>query len=62
MTGLITGVAASLSMATSEYLSTKSESSTKNPFKASFYTGIAYVLTDSATIQNVVIGSSAVST
>jgi VIT1/CCC1 family predicted Fe2+/Mn2+ transporter len=45
MTGLITGVAASLSMATSEYLSTKSESSTKNPFKASFYTGIAYVLT-----------------
>ncbi len=45
MTGLITGVAASLSMAASEYLSTKSESSTKNPFKASFYTGIAYVLT-----------------
>jgi VIT1/CCC1 family predicted Fe2+/Mn2+ transporter len=45
MTGLITGVAASLSMAASEYLSTKSESSTKNPFKASFCTGIAYVLT-----------------
>ncbi len=45
MAGLITGVAASLSMATSEYLSTKSEESTKNPFKASVYTGTAYVLT-----------------
>jgi VIT1/CCC1 family predicted Fe2+/Mn2+ transporter len=45
MTGLITGVAASLSMATSEYLSTKSEGNAKNPFKASVYTGSAYVLT-----------------
>jgi len=45
MTGLITGVAASLSMATSEYLSTKSEGGAKNPFKASVYTGSAYVLT-----------------
>ena len=45
MAGLITGVAASLSMATSEYLSTKSEGGIKNPFKASFYTGVAYVLT-----------------
>lgn len=45
MAGLITGVAASLSMATSEYLSTKSEVGVKNPFKASFYTGFAYVLT-----------------
>lgn len=45
MTGLITGVAASLSMATSEYLSTKSEGSIKNPLKAALYTGIAYVLT-----------------
>ncbi|MGQ9723410.1 MAG: VIT1/CCC1 transporter family protein [Candidatus Jordarchaeum sp.] len=45
MTGLITGVAASLSMAASEYLSTKSESSAKNPFRASVYTGFAYVLT-----------------
>jgi VIT1/CCC1 family predicted Fe2+/Mn2+ transporter len=44
MTGLITGVAASLSMATSEYLSTKSEGNAKNPFKAASYTGIAYVL------------------
>jgi len=45
MTGLITGVAASLSMATSEYLSTKSEGNAKNPLRAAAYTGIAYVLT-----------------
>ncbi|MCL7395148.1 MAG: VIT1/CCC1 transporter family protein [Thaumarchaeota archaeon] len=44
MIGLITGVAASLSMATSEYLSTKSEGGNKNPFKASLYTGVAYIL------------------
>ena len=45
VTGLITGIAASLSMGTSEYLSTKSEESEKNPFKASIYTGSAYILT-----------------
>jgi VIT1/CCC1 family predicted Fe2+/Mn2+ transporter len=44
MAGLITGTAASLSMASSEYLSTKSEGA-KNPLKASVYTGSAYVLT-----------------
>jgi len=44
MTGLITGFAASLSMATSEYLSTKSEGGNKNPFKAAAYTGIAYII------------------
>jgi len=43
--GLVTGIAASLSMAASEYLSTKSEESTKNPIKASLYTGVAYILT-----------------
>lgn len=43
--GLITGVAASLSMASSEYLSQKSEKSTKSPGKASFYTGFVYLLT-----------------
>ncbi|MEM2339583.1 MAG: VIT1/CCC1 transporter family protein [Nitrososphaerales archaeon] len=43
--GLITGLAASLSMATSEYLSTKSEGNAKNPFKAAIYTGIAYIFT-----------------
>lgn len=41
--GLITGVAASLSMAASEYLSTKEEGG-KDPLKASLYTGVAYVL------------------
>lgn len=43
--GLITGIAASLSMAASEYLSTKSEESGKNAAKASVYTGIAYIFT-----------------
>ena len=42
--GLITGVAASLSMAASEYLSQKSEKG-KSPLRASFYTGIVYFLT-----------------
>ncbi|MCS7114082.1 MAG: VIT1/CCC1 transporter family protein [Candidatus Bathyarchaeota archaeon] len=45
MTGLITGVAAALSMATSEYLSIKSEGNNKNPIQAATYTGIAYILT-----------------
>jgi VIT1/CCC1 family predicted Fe2+/Mn2+ transporter len=45
MAGLITGIAASLSMATSEYLSTKSEGYIKKPFKAAVYTGAAYVIT-----------------
>jgi VIT1/CCC1 family predicted Fe2+/Mn2+ transporter len=43
--GLITGIAASLSMAGSEYLATKSEEDVKNPLKASAYTGFAYILT-----------------
>jgi VIT1/CCC1 family predicted Fe2+/Mn2+ transporter len=43
--GLITGIAASLSMASSEYLSQKSEKEGKNPMKASFYTGLTYILT-----------------
>jgi len=41
--GLITGFAAALSMATSEYLSAKEEKN-KKPVKAAAYTGIAYVL------------------
>ncbi|MGQ9680397.1 MAG: VIT1/CCC1 transporter family protein [Candidatus Bathyarchaeia archaeon] len=45
MVGLITGISASLSMAASEYLSTKSEEDVKKPLKASIYTGSAYVLT-----------------
>jgi VIT1/CCC1 family predicted Fe2+/Mn2+ transporter len=43
--GLITGIAASFSMAASEYLSTKSGESTLNPAKAAIYTGGAYILT-----------------
>ncbi|MEM2739450.1 MAG: VIT1/CCC1 transporter family protein [Candidatus Bathyarchaeia archaeon] len=45
ITGLITGVAGALSMATSEYLSTKSEADTRSPLKAASYTGITYILT-----------------
>ncbi len=45
LTGSITGLAAALSMAVSEYLSTKSENSDQNPLKASVYTGTAYVIT-----------------
>jgi VIT1/CCC1 family predicted Fe2+/Mn2+ transporter len=45
LTGLITGVAAALSMAASEYLSTRSEETTKSPVRASVYTGIAYIAT-----------------
>ncbi len=44
--GLVTGIAASFSMAASEYLSTKSEKqSEKHPLKASVYTGLAYIFT-----------------
>lgn len=43
--GLITGVAASLSMAASEYLSTKSDADGKNALKSCIYTGIAYIVT-----------------
>jgi len=43
--GLIMGVAASLSMAASEYLSQRSEGGPGNPLKASVHTGIAYVTT-----------------
>ena len=45
VTGLITGIAAALSMGASEYLSTKSEETVKNPFRASIYTGVAYIVT-----------------
>jgi len=45
LSGLITGIAASLSMAASEYLSTRSEKTDKHPVRAAVYTGIAYVVT-----------------
>lgn len=50
LTGLITGIAASLSMAASEYLSTRSEKTDKHPVRAAVYTGIAYVITVSLLI------------
>jgi len=52
ISGLITGIAASLSMGASEYLSTKAEISSnkkniikRKPITAAFYTGISYILT-----------------
>lgn len=45
LSGLITGIAASLSMAASEYLSVRSEGTDKHPIRAAVYTGIAYILT-----------------
>ncbi|MFH8080343.1 MAG: VIT1/CCC1 transporter family protein [Candidatus Aenigmatarchaeota archaeon] len=45
ISGLITGISASLSMAASEYLSTKNEKTVKNPLKSSIYTGVAYIFT-----------------
>ncbi len=45
LSGLITGIAASFSMAASEYLSTRSENTQKDPVRAAIYTGIAYIIT-----------------
>ena len=46
LTGAITGIAAALSMGSSEYLSSKAEKAEgKHPVKAAVYTGGAYILT-----------------
>jgi VIT1/CCC1 family predicted Fe2+/Mn2+ transporter len=45
MAGLITGIAASLSMGASEYLSKKSDEGSENAGKAALYTGFAYIVT-----------------
>lgn len=48
MAGFVTGVAASMSMAASEYLSSREEAEhhgTKNPLKSSAYTGMTYLAT-----------------
>lgn len=42
--GLITGVAAALSMAASEYLAIKAGDETTSPLKAAIYTGITYLV------------------
>ena len=43
--GLITGIAASFSMAASQYLSTKADNNGSNAIASSFYTGLAYIFT-----------------
>ena len=45
LAGIITGVAAALSMGASEYISKRHEGGDQSPVKASVYTGIAYMLT-----------------
>ena len=44
LAGIITGISATLSMASSEYLSAKNEGES-NPLKSAVYTGIAYIIT-----------------
>lgn len=43
--GLVMGVAASLSMGASEYLSQRSDGGSADPVKASVYTGFTYIIT-----------------
>jgi len=45
LAGLITGIAASFSMAASNYLSERADVDSKNSIKSSAYTGIAYIIT-----------------
>ena len=45
LAGLVTGIAASLSMATSEYFSMKAEPGPRTPIRGAFYTGFAYIVT-----------------
>jgi VIT1/CCC1 family predicted Fe2+/Mn2+ transporter len=44
LVGIITGIAAALSMAASQYLAVKSES-TGHPMKSAVYTGVTYIIT-----------------
>ncbi|WP_455666349.1 VIT1/CCC1 transporter family protein [Phocaeicola sp.] len=61
LTGSITGIAAALSMASSEYLSTKSEGEKdKHPIKAAIYTGIAYVITVVALVMPFILISNVI--
>lgn len=45
LSGLITGISASFSMAASEYLSARAEGGETNPGRSALFTGIAYVFT-----------------
>lgn len=61
LTGSITGIAAALSMASSEYLSTKSEGDMKKrPVKAAVYTGIAYLITVAALVAPFILISNVI--
>jgi VIT1/CCC1 family predicted Fe2+/Mn2+ transporter len=57
LAGLITGIAASMSMAASEYLSTRSEGG-ENALRSSLYTGTAYIGTVAILIAPYLIFSS----
>ncbi len=51
LTGLITGISAAFSMASSEYLSQRSDvESTLSPSKSALYTGTAYIVTVAALV------------
>ncbi|MEI6437619.1 MAG: VIT1/CCC1 family protein [Candidatus Omnitrophota bacterium] len=43
--GLITGIAASLSMAVAAYLSVRQDDDGRDPLKSALYTGVAYIVT-----------------
>ncbi len=61
LTGSITGIAAALSMASSEYLSTKSDKAPgKHPVKAAVYTGIAYIFTVVALVAPFILLSNSI--
>ena len=45
LTGLITGISASFSMAASEYLSSKQDKQTAEALRSSLYTGVSYIIT-----------------
>lgn len=45
MAGLITGIAASMSMGGTEYLAKRYEKSDQHPIKSGIYTGLAYIFT-----------------
>jgi VIT1/CCC1 family predicted Fe2+/Mn2+ transporter len=56
LAGLITGVAAAFSMASSEYLATKQDASNKEAFISSLYTGGAYLIAVMLLITPYLIG------
>lgn len=45
LSGLITGISATLSMASSEYLSSRSEGNSETALKSGLYTGVVYLVT-----------------